>query len=86
MTTDILSDQFKSRLKLTTKTVGEDRIRRAKENNEDVAVLSTFMPGDKAPFKCSSGLDCLLGDTGVSTPGLKFLLEKNVFFCYAGET
>ncbi|CAH1133286.1 unnamed protein product [Ceutorhynchus assimilis] len=57
----VLSDQFK-RLNLQTKTVGEDRIRRAKERNEDVAILSMELPGDNTKtFRCSSGKDCLFG-------------------------
>lgn len=68
MATDILSDQFKTRLKLTTKTVGEDRIKKAKDNNEDIAVLSMFLPGENK-FKCSRGVDCILGDMTASAAG-----------------
>lgn len=57
-----LSDQFKTRLNLQTKTVGEERIKRAKERNEDVAILSMELPGDKKAFKCCLGKDCLFGD------------------------
>ncbi|KAK9737916.1 hypothetical protein QE152_g10279 [Popillia japonica] len=57
----VLSDQM-SGLKLQTKTVGEDRIRKAKERNEDIAVLSMERPGQENPFKCSAGEDCLMGD------------------------
>lgn len=39
-----MSDQFK-RLNLKTKTVGDERIKRAKERNEDVAILSMELPG-----------------------------------------
>lgn len=69
MATDMLSDQFKTRLKLTTKTVGEERIKRAKDNNEDIAVLSMFVPGEKTSFKCSMGTKCALGDVNASAPG-----------------
>lgn len=58
----VLSDQFKTRLNLQTKTVGEDRIRKAKERNEDIAILSMELPGEKRVFNCSLGDDCLLGD------------------------
>lgn len=58
---DVMSDQFK-RMNLQTKTVGEDRIRRAKEKNEDVAVLSMQIPGEKIGFKCCLGPACLQGD------------------------
>ena len=52
---------------MTTKTVGEDRIKKAKENNEDVAVLSTFLPSPddgkkKSDFECALKEGCLLGD------------------------
>lgn len=57
----VLSDQM-SGLKLQTKTVGEDRIRKAKERNEDIAILSMELPGQGKPFKCSAGEDCLMGD------------------------
>lgn len=74
MSMDYLSSQLKSRMQLTTKTVGADRIRRAKENNEDVAVLSMFLPGSAAKeensrFRCALGVDCRLGDWRLATPG-----------------
>lgn len=61
---DTLSDQMKSRLNLKTKTVGDERVRRARETNEDVAILTMeWGPGEKRPpFKCSLGSDCLMGD------------------------
>jgi hypothetical protein len=68
MATDVLAEKFESRLHLTTKTVGEDRIKKAKENNEDVAVLSTFLPTpddgkSKSAFECALKEGCLLGDS-----------------------
>lgn len=71
----MLSSEFSSRLNLRTKTVGEDRIRRAKENNEDIAVLSMFLPGSAAVeensrFRCALGVDCRLGDWRLATPGI----------------
>lgn len=82
MATDYLSSELKSRLHLTTKTVGADRIRKAKENNEDVAVLSMFLPGSAAKeensrFRCALGVDCRLGDWRLSTPG-KIHLNSNL--------
>ncbi|GBP84412.1 hypothetical protein EVAR_47799_1 [Eumeta japonica] len=67
MSADVLSDDFKSRLHLKTKTVGQERIRRARENNEDVAILSMFLPNATAErenkkFCCALKEDCLLGD------------------------
>lgn len=58
----VLSDRFKNGLSLQTKTVGEDRIRRARERNEDIAILSMELPGEKRKFRCSMGEDCLMGD------------------------
>lgn len=74
MAADYLSSEFKSRLNLKTKTVGADRIRRAKENNEDVAVLSMFLPGTAAKeensrFRCALSVNCRLGDWRLATPG-----------------
>ncbi|XP_017773223.1 PREDICTED: four and a half LIM domains protein 2 isoform X4 [Nicrophorus vespilloides] len=58
----VLSDQFKRGLNLQTKTVGKERIRKAQENNEDIAILSMDLPGENKPFKCVLGPDCLFGD------------------------
>lgn len=73
MATDILSTDF-DRLRLKTKTVGADRIKRAKDNNEDIAVLSMFLPGataakENATFRCHLGIECRLGDCRDTTPG-----------------
>lgn len=73
---NVLSDQFKSKLNLQTKTVGEERIRKAKERNEDVAVLSMELPGENKPFKCSAGEQCLLGDPNTLTLGKKKKQKK----------
>lgn len=83
MATNYLSSELSSRLTLKTKTVGADRIRRAKENNEDIAVLSMFLPGSAAVeennrFRCALGIDCRLGDWRLATPGIRFFF--GVFF------
>lgn len=57
----VLSEQLK-RMNLQTKTVGEDRIKKAKERNEDVAILSMDLPGEKKKFRCSLEDRCLQGD------------------------
>ncbi|XP_047358647.1 four and a half LIM domains protein 2 isoform X13 [Vespa velutina] len=76
MATDALSERLSSKLHLQTKTVGEERIRRAKENDEDVAVLSMFpMEGD-TKFRCYLGKDCLLGDQKLAKPGTKKMEYK----------
>lgn len=69
-----LSSEMKSKLFLTTKTVGADRIKRAKENNEDIAVLSSFLPGSAAKeensrFRCALRYECRLGDPTMAVPG-----------------
>jgi hypothetical protein len=61
-------------LHLRTKTVGGERIQRAKDNNEDVAILSMFLPGsvgeaENRRFRCSMMEDCFLGDYRQATPG-----------------
>lgn len=68
----VLSDQFKNRLNLQTKTVGEDRIRRARERNEDIAILSMEIPGEKRAFRCSLGEECLAGDPTSLPLGARF--------------
>lgn len=73
--TDVLSNDLKSRLHLTTKTVGQDRIRRARENNEDVAILSMFLPNATAErenkkFCCALKDECFLGDPKKTIAGI----------------
>lgn len=75
---ETLSKDFKSRLRLTTKTVGEDRIKKAKEDNKDIAILSTFLPPSMAEekdkiFSCALETDCLLGDPTSMEPGILIL-------------
>uniref|UniRef100_A0A1B0DDZ7 Uncharacterized protein n=1 Tax=Phlebotomus papatasi TaxID=29031 RepID=A0A1B0DDZ7_PHLPP len=74
MAADYLSSDFNSRLRLTSKTVGGDRIRKAKENNEDIAVLSMFLPlqsrqEENNQFRCALGYACKLGNAREATPG-----------------
>lgn len=69
-----LSEQFKTKLNLQTKTVGEDRIRKAKERNEDIAILSMELPGENKSFKCTLGDDCLLGDPTNLALGTQYAL------------
>lgn len=74
MCADILARDFKTRLQLRTKTVGGERIQRAKDNNEDVAILSMFLPGsvgeaENRRFRCYMAEDCFLGDYRQATPG-----------------
>lgn len=66
----VLSDQFKTKLNLKTKIVGEDRIRRAKEKNEDIAILSMDLPGENKSFVCCMGEECLMGDAKKLALGL----------------
>lgn len=69
-----LSSDMKSKLFLTTKTIGADRIKRAKDNNEDIAVLSSFLPGSAAKeensrFRCALRYECRMGDPTMAVPG-----------------
>lgn len=84
MSADVLSEDLKSRLHLTTKTVGQDRIRRARENNEDVAILSMFLPNATAErenkkFCCALRDQCLLGDSRKTVAGVYYVF----FFCFS---
>lgn len=74
MAADILASEMSSRLRLQSKTIGADRIKKAKDNNEDVAVLSMFLPlasakAENQRFRCHLGLDCFLGDCTNTTAG-----------------
>lgn len=74
MSADILANDLKSRLHIRTKTIGAERIQKAKDNNEDVAILSMFLPGsvgeaENRRFRCSLMEDCFLGDYRQATPG-----------------
>lgn len=74
MAADILAREMSSKLRLQSKTIGADRIKKAKDNNEDVAVLSMFLPlasakEENARFRCHMGLDCFLGDCTKTTAG-----------------
>lgn len=76
MATDILSNDMK-RLHLKTKTVGGERIQKAKDNNEDIAILSMFLPNATAAdenrrFRCHLGDECFLGDATSTTAGNKY--------------
>ena len=69
MSTDALSDRLASRLHLQQRTVGEDRIRRARDRDEDIAVFSMIpMEGDPK-FRCCLGIYCLMGDPRRAEPG-----------------
>lgn len=74
MCADILASDLKSRLTLRTKTVGAERIQKAKDNNEDVAILSMFLPGsmgetENKRFRCHLMEDCFHGDYRKAIPG-----------------
>lgn len=71
---DVLSSRMKSRLHLQTKTIGAERIKKAKDNNEDIAVLSMFLPNASAVeenrnFYCQLGDYCRLGDPRATKAG-----------------
>uniref|UniRef100_A0A1B6HZH4 LIM zinc-binding domain-containing protein n=2 Tax=Proconiini TaxID=565685 RepID=A0A1B6HZH4_9HEMI len=84
MATDVLTNKLETTLHIT-RTVGDDRIKKAKENNEDIAVLSTFLPpsladaetqAKTAAFVCALGPKCILGDPKKTTPGTKKMEYK----------
>ena len=71
---DVLSSRMKSRLHLQSKTIGADRIKKAKDSGEDIAVLSMFLPNASAQeenrkFYCSLGDYCRLGDPRATKAG-----------------
>lgn len=75
MAADILASEMSSRLRLQSKTIGADRIKKAKDNNEDVAILSMFLPLASAQeenrrFRCALGLDCRMGDSTKTVAGV----------------
>lgn len=78
MATDALSERLSSKLHLQTKTVGEERIKRAKEKDEDVAIFSMFPMGGDPKFRCCLGKDCVLGDPKKADPGDEPLVKH---FC-----
>lgn len=72
--TDYITNKIERTLKISNiKRTGEDQIKKAKENGEDVAVLSTSFNFDKTikpeKFSCALGKDCLNGDHTKITPG-----------------
>lgn len=76
MATETLRERLSSNLRLTTRTVGEERIRRAKEKDEDVAIFSMFpMEGDPS-FRCCLGRDCRTGNWKKAEPG-DFIISNN---------
>lgn len=58
---------------LRTKTVGEERIKKAKDSGEDIAILSMFGTDTNSiecqRFLCCLGDECLLGDPKKTAPG-----------------
>lgn len=70
--TDYISNKMASSLKIT-KTTNEDAILKAKENGDDTAILSTFLPpsmtGGSVRFSCALKELCKLGDYKKTVPG-----------------
>ncbi|CAH0387147.1 unnamed protein product [Bemisia tabaci] len=79
--TDVLSSKFTTSLRITPdkiRLVGDDRIKKAQANNEDVAVLTSFLPealADAATqaknllFECALKNECRLGNPKLVIPG-----------------
>lgn len=72
MATSVLSSKMDS-----LRIVGDDRARKARETDEDIAILSTFLPpslvgqtpSSQRPFECALGKECRLGDVKLAKPG-----------------
>lgn len=64
------------------KVMGHQVARKALKNEENIAVLSSFLPNDwvrdeNLHFYCSRGKDCYLGDPHLAKPGKNlFLLQS----------
>lgn len=81
ISTETLSDGFKTRLKLKTKTTGLDKIKKAKDDNDECAILSMFLPFASAEdenrrFRCALGPEeCRLGNWKLAQAGMKLYGE-----------
>ena len=80
MGADALSERLSSKLHLQTKTVGEERIKRAKEKDEDIAIFSMIPLEGDSKFQCSLGKDCVLGDPRKAEPGNLLILNIHCIF------
>lgn len=67
-------------MKITTKRTGLDEIKKAKDNGEDIAVLSTIYNLDSKTkperFSCALGRQCLMGDPKTIEQGTPFTHKK----------
>ncbi|KAG8235236.1 hypothetical protein J437_LFUL010386 [Ladona fulva] len=71
---------------LVTKTVGEDRVKSAKEKKEDVAILSSVIPGDESTrvgFRCALGDKCLQGNCREIAAGKRGVPMTRIFVVFA---
>uniref|UniRef100_A0A8D8Y311 Uncharacterized protein n=1 Tax=Cacopsylla melanoneura TaxID=428564 RepID=A0A8D8Y311_9HEMI len=79
MATNLLNKKMESSLYIT-KTLGDKRIKEAKDNNEDCAILTTFLPPGFEPetknmfFECALKHRCFLGNSKLKTPGKNLIL------------
>lgn len=63
-------------LNVPMKIVGHQAARNALKNEENIAVLSSFLPNalvrdENLNFYCARGKDCYLGDPHLAKPGKK---------------
>lgn len=71
MATDVLNNKFKTTLHIGSKKLDGQ----GAENEDEVAVLSTFLPANfvnslsKNDFKCARMEDCFHGDPKLALPG-----------------
>lgn len=82
MATEALRERLSTNLRFTTKTINEDRIKRAKEKDEDVAIFSMIPVEGDPRFRCCLGRDCRIGDWKKAEPGIAspFDFNLNIFF------
>lgn len=77
MATDVLNNKFQTTMHLDSKKIDD----KSSEKNEDIAVLSTFLPANfvnslSKDFKCARMEDCFHGDPKLAPPGNHILLFK----------
>lgn len=83
MATDVLNNKFQTTLHISSKKVEGKPI----DNDEDVAVLSIFLPASlakslpKSDFKCARMEDCFYGDPKLAPPGNFLIFEHEKKNC-----
>lgn len=68
---------LRTKLESSLRIKEDERVQKARERNEDVAILSTFLPphlavklsSNQPVFVCCLGKECKLGDPKKAVPG-----------------